>query len=192
MKLIFVEMKMYTCFFNMEKIKYRAVIEFLFLEGVEPKQIHERLLKVYKDSSPSLATVYNWVAEFKRGRASLADDPRQGVKTLNIYIGTVSHILSEALGFKKLCAQWMPHSLTMEQKHIRMRMAKINELKYELLEHSPYSPDLAPSDFWLFSHLKKCVRGKRFSYNDEVIAAVDEYFADLPEKHYRDGMVFII
>ena len=30
--------------------------------------------------------------------------------------------------------------------------------------------------------------GKRFSSNDEVIAAVDEYFADLPEKHYRDGI----
>ena len=67
-----------------------------------------------------------------------------------------------------------------------MRMAKINELKYELLEHPPYSPDLAPSDFWLFSHLKNCMRGKSFSSNYEVIAAVDEYFADLPKKHYRD------
>jgi len=40
-----------------------------------------------------------------------------------------------------------------------------------LLEHPPYSPDLAPSDFWLFPHLKKFLRGKRFS-NEEVIAAV--------------------
>ena len=70
-------------------------------------------------------------------------------------------------------------------------MAKINKLKYELLENPPYSPDLASSDLWLFSHLKKFMRGKRFSSNDEVIAAVDEYFADLPEKHYRDG-IFII
>ena len=25
-------------------------------------------------------------------------------------------------------------------------------------------------------------------YNDEVIAAVDEYFADLPGMHYKDGI----
>jgi len=59
----------------MEKIKYCAVIEFLFLEGLEPQHIHERMLKVYKDSSPSLRTIYNWVAEFKRGRKSLEDEP---------------------------------------------------------------------------------------------------------------------
>ena len=69
-----------------------------------------------------------------------------------------------------------------------LTMAKINELKYDLLEHPPYSPDLAPSNFRLFSHLKKFMRGKHFSSNDEVIAAVDEYFADLPENHYRDGI----
>ena len=54
---------------------------------------------------------------------------RDLVKALNISLGTVSHILSVALGFKKLCAQLAPLSLKMEQKHIRMRMAKINELK---------------------------------------------------------------
>ncbi|KAL7724756.1 hypothetical protein ACLKA6_008633 [Drosophila palustris] len=29
-------------------------------------------------------------------------------------------------------------------------MAKLNELGFELLPHPPYSPDLAPSDYWLF------------------------------------------
>ena len=67
-------------------------------------------------------------------------------------------------------------------------IAKITDLKYELLQHPTYSPDLAPSDFWLFSHLKKFMRGKHFSSNEEAIAAVDEYFEDLPEKHYRDGI----
>jgi len=42
------------------------------------------------------------------------------------------------------------------------------DLKYELLEHSPYSSDLAPSDFHLFPNLKKFVTGKRFGSNEEV------------------------
>ena len=34
-------------------------------------------------------------------------------------------------------------------------MAKINELKFKLLPHAPYSPDLASSDYFLFSSLKE-------------------------------------
>ncbi|XP_018340261.1 PREDICTED: uncharacterized protein LOC108747353 [Trachymyrmex septentrionalis] len=34
-------------------------------------------------------------------------------------------------------------------------MAKLHELNFELLPHPPYSPDLAPSDYWLFADLKK-------------------------------------
>lgn len=66
--------------------------------------------------------------------------------------------------------------------------AKLKELHYKLLEHPPYSPDLAPSDFHLFPNLKKYLRGKRFSSNDEAIACVNEYFEGLPEKHFRDGI----
>ena len=35
-------------------------------------------------------------------------------------------------------------------------MAKLNELSFELLPHPLYSPDLAPSDYYLFADLKKC------------------------------------
>src|SRR5436190_12976832 len=44
-------------------------------------------------------------------------------------------------------------------------MAKINELNFELLPHAPYSPDLAPSDYFLFPNLKKWLGGKRFANN---------------------------
>jgi [histone H3]-lysine36 N-dimethyltransferase SETMAR len=67
-------------------------------------------------------------------------------------------------------------------------LVKLKELHYRLLEHPPYSPDLAPSDFHLFPNLKKFLRGKRFSNNDEVIATVNEYFEGLPENHFRDGI----
>ena len=35
-------------------------------------------------------------------------------------------------------------------------MAKLHELHFKLLPHPPYSPDLAPSDYWLSADLKKC------------------------------------
>jgi histone-lysine N-methyltransferase SETMAR len=58
-------------------------------------------------------------------------------------------------------------------------MEKLRDLQYELLEHPSYSPDLAPSDFCLFPKLKLFLAGQRFASNQEAIAAVEGYFADL-------------
>ena len=63
-------------------------------------------------------------------------------------------------------------------------MAKFKELNYELLEHPAYSPDLAPSDYYLFPNLKKFLAGKRFTSNDEAIAAVYGYFTNLILTHH--------
>jgi histone-lysine N-methyltransferase SETMAR len=68
-------------------------------------------------------------------------------------------------------------------------MGKLRDLHYELLEHPPYSPDLAPSDFYLFPKLKLFLAGQRFSSNQEAIAAVEGYFADPTKNHYRDRIV---
>ena len=35
-----------------------------------------------------------------------------------------------------------------------------------LLPHPPYSPDLVPSNFYLFQHTKKALRGKKFNNKD--------------------------
>lgn len=39
--------------------------------------------------------------------------------------------------------------------------AKIYKLKFELHEHPPYLPDLAPSDYHLFHNLKKVSEQRR-------------------------------
>ena len=44
---------------------------------------------------------------------------------------------------------------------------------YELIPHSVYSPDLAPSDFFLFPNLKKDIRGLHFRSDEEVMMAVE-------------------
>jgi histone-lysine N-methyltransferase SETMAR len=68
-------------------------------------------------------------------------------------------------------------------------MGKLRDLHYELLEHPPYSPDLALSDFFLFPNLKLFLAGLRFSSNQEATAAVEGYFADLTKNHYKDGIL---
>jgi len=46
-------------------------------------------------------------------------------------------------------------------------LAVLTEIAGTSLKHPPYSPDLAPRDFWAFPTLKR-LRGKGFSSDDEV------------------------
>jgi len=62
----------------MDKIEYRAVIKFFVKEGLTPNEVDSNFIEVYRDSSPSFSTIKKWAAEFKRGRTSLEDDPREG------------------------------------------------------------------------------------------------------------------
>ena len=67
-------------------------------------------------------------------------------------------------------------------------MAKLNELHFELLPHHPYSPDLAPSDYWLFADLKRMLQGKRFGSNEEVISETEAYFKAKDKAFYKKGI----
>jgi histone-lysine N-methyltransferase SETMAR len=50
------------------------------------------------------------------------------------------------------------------------------------------SPDLAPSDFHLFLHLKKYLAGKKFDDNDEVQEAVMTWFKGQAADFYDSGI----
>jgi len=128
-----------------DKIEYRAVIKFFVKEGLTPNENHSKFIKAYGNSSPSFSTIKKWAAEFKRGRTSLEDDPREGrpksattpeiveqvhdnildegrmkvreiAETIGISKERVGYILHEELDMKKLCTKWVPRLLTADQK----------------------------------------------------------------------------
>ena len=47
------------------------------------------------------------------------------------------------------------------------------------LDHPVYSPGIAPSDYYLFSTLRKFLRGKNFSRDDKTIDTVEDYLNKL-------------
>jgi histone-lysine N-methyltransferase SETMAR len=52
----------------------------------------------------------------------------------------------------------------------------------------PYSPDLAPSDFHLFLHLKKFLAGQRFNNDEDVKRAVQKWLSSEAATFYDDGI----
>jgi hypothetical protein len=59
------------------KEEQRAVIRFLWAEGVPGAEIHQRLSAQYGNSALPQHSVYKWIAMFKNGRPSVTDDEEQ-------------------------------------------------------------------------------------------------------------------
>ena len=135
-----------VCFSS--KVEYSAVIRYMYLKGKTSKQIHGELAHVYGSSAPSYAPVNFWVGEFKRDRRSVEDEARSGcpldatdeemckkvwdlvysdrriqveeiAQALGNSHGSVSTILHDLLGMRKLTPCWVPKSHSDEQMATR-------------------------------------------------------------------------
>ena len=140
-----------ACFSS--KVEYRAVIRYLYLKGKTGKEIHSELADVYGSSAPSYAQVKFWVGKFERGTTFLEDEARSGrpldatdeemckevqdlvysdrriqveeiAQALGISHGSVSTILHDRLGMRKLTARWVPKSLSDEQMATRASVCR--------------------------------------------------------------------
>ena len=66
---------------------------------------------------------------------------------------------------------------------------KKHELGFGTFSHPPYSPDLAPSEYYyLFPNLKRWLCGKRFEPNEEVEWETEEYFGGFDKSYYLEGI----
>ena len=106
---------------------------------------------------------------------------RQIVAALGLSSGTVEHSLHDVLGLSTVSARWVPRMLTVRllvdnaPPHVaRVSEAATRECGFEKLPYPQYSPEVAPSDYYLFRPLKKQLRGKRFCSENEVISAMKD------------------
>ena len=75
-----------------------------------------------------------------------------------------------------------PHtSLATRQKLLR--------LGWEVMLHPPYSPHLAPSDYYLFRFLQNSFNGKTFNDDEDVKSHLVQFFADKDENFYKCGIM---
>jgi len=329
----------------MDKIEYRAVIKFLFLQGKARKAIRDEMFLVYQDNCPSYDVVKHWCKQFKCGRLSIQDGERDGrpstarnddiikkvqdlilnnrrvtindiVNETGVSHGSVCNIVHNELHMSKVSARWVPRLLTPIQmqnrqessvelltmcnageddffsclvtvdeswihhfdpesklaskqwKHVESPPPKkakcfqsagkvmltvfwdergviltdylprgqtitgkyysslLTRLRekikakrrgmigkgvlllqdnapahnsvvaqqtaracgFQILPHPAYSPDLAPSDFFLFPALKSDLRGRHFPKDDDVISATEDWFSSKMGSFYKDGI----
>ncbi len=92
-----------------------------------------------------------------------------------------------------------PRAFVNGHKFIHMDNAPAHNAGYTLtllrilgwtrLPHPPYSPDLAPCDFWLFGRVKKHIRGTRFRSIQALKAAVEDEIGEIPSAEYKRAIL---
>ena len=61
----------------------------------------------------------------------------------------------------------------------------LTKMGTKTVPHPPYSPDLAPSDFWLFPKLKEKLRGCRYETIEEMKEAVTKIIDTLTQEDFH-------
>ena len=70
---------------------------------------------------------------------------------------------------------------------MRQRLSLPQKGGWKVLPHPPYSPDLAPSDFFLFGPLKDFLRGQKFDDDEEVKVAVRSWVRQCKPDFFAAG-----
>ena len=149
-------------------------------------KVCEILTKAYNESALSKTRVYEW--RFQDVREDVEDDERPGrpststtdenvekVKEMamndrritirevaddvDISIGLCHEIFSNVLGMKRVAAKFVLKLLNFEQKQRRVEVAQ----ESLTMPQPPYSPEMAPCDFFLFPKIKRNSKGRRFT-----------------------------
>ena len=121
--------------------------------NIDSKKICNELCGIYGPQVISVRTVFRWVKTFKAGKFSVEDDTRPGrpkpsvtkanIAAVKIVVeqdarlsvkdiasctgiseGSVHTILKKRLDVRKVCARWVPHLFTEEQKTQRLKCAR--------------------------------------------------------------------
>ncbi|GFT25630.1 histone-lysine N-methyltransferase SETMAR [Trichonephila clavipes] len=108
----------------------------------------------------------------------------------------VYKIVTEDLNFKKLCSLWvigmlskgiLPLHDNAKRQTSHTTPELIEYFGWEILNHAPYSSDIAPIDFNLFWYPKHSLDGKRLSDNEIVEAAVNPWLSDQVTDFFEEG-----
>ncbi|CAI6357430.1 unnamed protein product [Macrosiphum euphorbiae] len=104
------------------------------------------------------------------------------------YIETLKRLKKRIKRVRPNLTQLLLHHDNARPHCSRATMTAIESLGFQVIPHPPYSPDLAPCDFFLFPKLKEHLKGTKFNSDEKVKAEVKRWFNAQPEEFYLNGI----
>ena len=191
-----------------------SVICFLWSKGRTPIEIHRGMQQTYGERCLALRRVRWWSSEFENGRENLNDNERAGRPRLSVTDKNTARMGAMVKAERRVRIKDIAQELDISfgsafniildfdnviilhdnaRPHVANKSVnKLRKFHWEFLEHPPYNPDLARSDFHLFSPLKKFLARQRFTCVDEVKAAVRQWFRSQTADFYCSGITKLV
>jgi transposase len=73
----------------------------------------------------------------------------------------------------------------------KLTKQQLGTFGWNVLEHPPYSPDLAPNDYHLFRSMEHFLRNEKFKNIDEIKENLTGFFDSKPRDFYRRGIFML-
>ena len=114
---------------------------------------------------------------------------RNATVNKELYIAQL-HRVNEAIRLKKPHRQVQTILLYDNARpHVaQIVKAALQDLEWEVLQHPPYSPDLAPTDYYLFRSLSNHMRGVTFDNKEDLKNWLNKFFDIRPGDFWRNGI----
>ena len=82
--------------------------------------------------------------------------------------------------------------MILQNENTRPHVAKpvktsLKMLKWEVLPHPPYFPDIAPSDYYLFRSMAHGLADQQFRSYEDIEKCLDSWIASKDEHFYHNG-----
>jgi hypothetical protein len=162
----------------------------------EPKKFENRWSRYWqrrkttRTPKPSILQVL-WTKRLTlHAQPLLAEGCRRLIaRELNMNKETVRQILTEDLGIIKIPQIWCFESWQMTRNNVgfTLRVCEVLAKKYiTKMDHPPYSPNLAPCEFWLFSKLKNPLKGQRFADIPDIQRNVTTLLRGILKNDFQD------
>ncbi|XP_046976469.1 histone-lysine N-methyltransferase SETMAR-like [Vanessa cardui] len=160
------------------------------MEWRRPSSPRPKKAKVSQSQKKIMATIF-WDSQ----GILLADFKERNTTITGEYYASLLHQLRDAIKEKRRGKLSRGVLLLHDNAPVHtagVSKTAIKECGFTELDHPPYSPDLAPSDYYLFSKLKSDLRGKRFNTDEEVKSAVLAHFEDKTAGYFFKGIEMLV
>ena len=158
-----------------------------FIHGYKIGPRGQKKFKTQPSAGKVMATVF-WDA---KGVIMLVFLPKRSTVT-GVYYANLVDQLRTAIHEKR--RRKLSKGVLLQQDNARVHTCKVvmhavEQNRYESIPHPAYSPDLAPSDFFLFPNLKKDISGHHFRSDEEVVMAVEECVNGKDPDFFSSGLM---
>jgi len=172
----------------------RVCVKFCCKLGKNFTETFQLLNQAYGEDCMSRTQCYEWFKRFEKGRMSVGEEPRPGRPSTSTDDDHVERVRAVIRGNRRLTVRevaneilaclrdavrrkrpelwvnqtWVLHHDNAPAHASLLIRGYLAKHQTPVVPHPPYSPDLAPADFFLFPKLKTTLKGRRSQTIEEI------------------------